>query len=67
MLQSFITSVNNGIIEFETDLKVPNGTLVLVTILDDTDLDRDFWLRVSEQSLAKIWDNNEDDIYQKKK
>lgn len=25
--------------------------------------DRDFWYRISESSLAHIWDNPEDDIY----
>jgi hypothetical protein len=41
------------------------------TTLDDrgennemaTDDEAAFWLRLSEESLMKIWDNEEDDVY----
>ena len=37
-------------------------TQEIVTLLPDED-DAPFWLSASENSLAEIWDNSEDDIY----
>ena len=52
--------VNGGRIEPLEKLDVPDGTEVLVTILQNGD---DFWSNASAQSLNAIWDNPEDDVY----
>jgi hypothetical protein len=41
-------------------LDIPEDTEVLVTPLLEK---ADFYLKVSESSLGKIWDNKEDDVY----
>lgn len=51
----------NKKIELLEPCDVPAGTEVLVTILPEGD--ERFWLKSSEPSLKKIWDNPEDDIY----
>ena len=53
--------VREGKIELLEQADIPEGTEVLVTILSD---DAEFWLRASERSLASIWANNEDDVYE---
>lgn len=53
--------VREGKIELLEQADIPEGTEVLVTILSD---DAQFWLRASESSLASIWANNEDDVYE---
>ncbi|MBK7599189.1 MAG: hypothetical protein IPJ07_11995 [Acidobacteria bacterium] len=39
----------------------PEGAEVLVTILSE---EEQFWTDASEPSLSKIWNNEEDDIYE---
>jgi hypothetical protein len=29
----------------------------------DSDLEREAWLKLSEESLKKVWDNDADDIF----
>ncbi|HXU38694.1 MAG TPA: hypothetical protein VN937_20230 [Blastocatellia bacterium] len=53
--------VREGKIELLEQADIPEGTEVLVTILSD---DAEFWLRASDSSLASIWANNEDDVYE---
>lgn len=53
--------IRNGRIEPAQDIQLPEGATVLVTLLPDDD-DR-FWQKVSESSLAAVWDNPEDDVY----
>lgn len=53
--------VRAGKIELLEQADIPEGTEVLVTILSD---DADFWLRASESSLASVWANHEDDVYE---
>lgn len=52
--------VREGKIELLEQADLPEGTEVLITILDDAE----FWLRASESSLASIWANHEDDVYE---
>ena len=52
----------NKRIELLERCDVPEGTEVLVTILPGSD--ETFWLKSSESSLQKIWDNQEDDVYE---
>jgi len=42
---------------------VPEGARLLVTVLPDED--REFWPGVSQSSLGKVWDNAQDDVYEK--
>ena len=62
MQERILAIVNDGRIEPLEKLDMPDGTEVLVTALSKGD---DFWLRASEVSLKKIWDNPEDDVYAK--
>jgi predicted DNA-binding antitoxin AbrB/MazE fold protein len=54
-------TVSEGRIKLLEPVDIPEGTDLLVTILSD---DAEFWLRASESSLAAIWDNEEDDVYE---
>lgn len=61
MLRTVWAVVREGKIEPLEPVSLSNGTKVLITLLPDEE--RDFWLQASDHSLAKIWDNTEDDIY----
>lgn len=50
-----------GKIELLERADIPEGTEVLVTILSDDTL---FWLGASQPSLASVWDNSEDNVYE---
>ena len=56
-----MATVRQGKIEISEDLKLPEGTKVLITILPNDEAE--FWQNASQQSLNKVWDNSEDDIY----
>ena len=51
----------NGKIVLPRPLSLPEKSLVRVTI--ESDVDREAWLRLSEESLTKTWDNDADDVY----
>ena len=51
----------NGKLVLEQPLPLPEHAHVRVTI--DSDLEREAWLKVSEESLNKVWDNDADDIF----
>jgi hypothetical protein len=61
MLTTLHAVVHGGKIELSEPAELVDGTRLLVTVLRDED--RQFWLGVSQHSLAAIWDNTEDDIY----
>ncbi len=61
MLNTVRAVVREGKIELLEKVDIPEGTEVLVTILSD---DTQFWLGASQSSLASVWDNAEDDIYE---
>ena len=42
-------------------LSLPEKSPVRVTI--ETDAEREAWLKLSEESLAKVWNNDADDVY----
>ena len=42
-------------------LSLPEKSRVRVTI--ETDAERDAWLKLSEESLTKVWDNDDDDVF----
>ena len=62
MLQALWAVIHNGKIEPLEGVVLPEGAKVIVTLLPDED-DTRFWLSVSENSLAEVWENSEDDIY----
>jgi hypothetical protein len=61
MMNTVKAIVREGKIELLEQADIPEGTEVLVTILSD---DAEFWLRASESSLASVWANQEDDVYE---
>jgi predicted DNA-binding antitoxin AbrB/MazE fold protein len=42
-------------------LSLPEKTHVRVTI--ESDMEREAWRKLSEESLAKVWDNDADDVF----
>jgi len=42
-------------------LSLPEKSHVRVTI--ESDVEREAWLKLSEESLRKTWDNNADDVF----
>ena len=61
MMNTVKAIFKEGRIELLEQVDIPEGTEVLVTILSD---EAEFWLRASESSLASVWGNEEDDIYE---
>lgn len=62
MLNTFRGIMRAGKIEPLEQITAPEGSEVLITILPPA-ADSEFWLGVSQVSLARIWDNPEDDVY----
>ena len=60
MLNTVRAIVREGKIELLEDIEIPEGAEVLVTPLVDGP---EFWLKVSEVGLDRVWDNTEDDVY----
>jgi predicted DNA-binding antitoxin AbrB/MazE fold protein len=61
MMNTVKAIFREGRIELLERIDIPEGAEVLVTILPD---DAEFWLQASKPSLASVWDNEEDDIYE---
>ena len=61
MMNTVKAVVREGRIQLLEQVNIPDGTEVLVTILSD---EAEFWLQASESSLAVVWDNEEDDVYE---
>lgn len=61
MLNTVRAIVRDAKIELLERIDIPEGTELLVTILSD---ETQFWMGVSQASLASIWDNAEDDVYE---
>jgi hypothetical protein len=59
-MKTIIATVKNGKIELPPQEQLPEGTQITV-IIDEPGAN--FWQNTSHNSLAKIWDNTEDDIY----
>lgn len=59
-MQNIRAIVREGRIELLEEMKIPDGTEVLITPLPD---ESKFWLTASEGSLDSVWDNAEDDVY----
>ena len=50
-----------GKLLLEQPLPLPEHARVRVTV--DSDLDHAAWLKLSEESLKKVWDTDADDIF----
>ena len=61
MMNTVKAIFKEGRIELLEQVDIPEGAEVLVTILSN---EAEFWLRASESSLALVWDNEEDNIYE---
>ena len=64
MLNTLLGIVQKNKIELIEKIDIPEGTKVLITIIPKRD-EKDFWLKIGQLSLEKVWDNTEDDIYEK--
>jgi predicted DNA-binding antitoxin AbrB/MazE fold protein len=62
MVQTTWAVIRGGKIELLEPVMLPEGARVLVTLIAEED-EQNFWLAASERSLAKVWENNEDDVY----
>lgn len=63
MLETIRAVVRDGKIELPEKVDVPEGARLLVTVLPDEE--REFWPGASQSSLGKVWDNAEDNVYEK--
>jgi hypothetical protein len=63
MYQTLSAEMRNGRIKLLDNAEIPDGARVLVTVIIDND--DHFWQHVSEPTLDNIWDNKDDDIYEK--
>lgn len=52
----------NGKLVLPRPLSLPEKSQVRVTI-ESTDNERDAWLKLSQESLKKTWDNDADDVF----
>ncbi len=53
--------VRQGKIELLETVDLPEGANVLVTVLEEEDVQ--FWQAASQTALDAVWDNEEDDVY----
>lgn len=61
MINTIWAVIRNGKIVPLEEVKVPEGTRALVTLLPEDEAG--FWLTASESSLNEVWGNGEDDVY----
>ena len=61
MIRTLRAVVRDGGVDLLEPLALPDGTKLLVTVLDDEE--KEFWLQASGESLEKVWGNTEDDVY----
>jgi hypothetical protein len=62
MLNTLWAVVREGKIGLLEEVEVPEGTKVLVTLLPEDQAE--FWLKISQISLDRVWDNAEGDVYE---
>lgn len=61
MLKILCATVRQGKIGLLESAELPEGVMVLVTVLPDDQAQ--FWVNASQTSLDAVWDNTEDDVY----
>jgi predicted DNA-binding antitoxin AbrB/MazE fold protein len=62
MFKTVWAEVRSGKIELLESVDLPEGSKVLVTVLEEEN-ERQFGERISETSLSQVWNNPDDDIY----
>ncbi len=62
MLKTVPAVVRDGRIELLESMPLVEGARLLVTLLSDGE-EQEFWRRVSEHTLRKVWGSPEDDVY----
>jgi predicted DNA-binding antitoxin AbrB/MazE fold protein len=62
MLSTHQAIVYKGEIKLLEQVDLPEGTKLLITVLQDDE--SDFWFAASQSSIEKIWDNPDDDLYE---
>jgi hypothetical protein len=62
MLNTMWAVIRKGKVELLEQVELPEGARVLITVLSEENEDQ-FWSNVSQNSLAAVWDNVEDDVY----
>ena len=67
MTKTVAAIYENGVLKLPAPLPLPENTPVTVTIESELavaeDAERALWLKASEQTLAKAWDNSADDVF----
>jgi hypothetical protein len=63
MPRSVWAVVREGRVELSEPLDAPDGATVLVTVLSD--LSQAFWAAVSRDALAGVWENPDEDVYER--
>lgn len=62
MLKTFKTQYKKGKILLIKDISIPEDAIIFVSFKDNQK--EEIFLNASESSLDKVWNNNEDDIYE---
>lgn len=62
MLKTFKTQYKKGKILLIKDVSIPEDAIIFVSFKDNQK--EEIFLNASESSLDKVWNNNEDDIYE---
>jgi hypothetical protein len=60
-MQTISGHIEDGKVVLDSPLPEDSSGSVVVCVLSDPE--REAWLKVSEDSLMKIWDNEDDDVY----
>ena len=53
--------IRSGHLELLDTLNFPEGTSLVIVPVTNNEDDQKFWMGIGEYSLARIWDNPEDD------
>jgi predicted DNA-binding antitoxin AbrB/MazE fold protein len=61
MTTTVVAIYENGKLLLAKPLSLPEKSRVRVTI--ESDAEREAWLKLSEESLVKVWDNDADDVF----
>jgi predicted DNA-binding antitoxin AbrB/MazE fold protein len=61
MTTTVVAIYENGKLLLPKPLSLPEKSRVRVTI--ESDAEREAWLKLSEESLVKVWDNDADDVF----
>ena len=67
MTQTLAAIYENGMLKLSAPLPLPDNSHVTVTVESELmvaeDVERGHWLKASEVTLTKTWDNSADDVF----